>query len=78
MHGKDKLVEFGRHLTGLEGAGVTRRRRLATSHKELKSKGDINVEVEKLELKSGAKTHGGFNLNESLKNGAALVRDGVS
>lgn len=66
------------HLTSLEGARVTRRRRLATSHKELKGKWDINVEVEKLQLKSGAKTHRSFKLNQALKHGAALVRNRVS
>jgi len=66
------------HLTGLEGAGVTRRRGLATSDKELKSKRDINVEVEKLELKSGAKAHCSFKLHESLKHWAALVGSWVS
>nr|ACU14401.1 unknown [Glycine max] len=64
--------------TSLEGARVTRRRRLATSHKELKGKWDINVEVEKLQFKSGAKTHRSFNLNKPLKHGAALVRNRVT
>jgi len=66
------------HLTGLERAGVTRRRGLATSHKELKGNRDINVEVEKLELESGAKAGCSFKLNESLKHWTALVGSWVS
>jgi len=65
-------------LTGLEGAGVTRGRGLATSNKELKGKRDINVEVQKLELKSGAEAGGSFNLNQSLKHRTTLVGNRVS
>ncbi len=44
-----------------------------TSNKELKSKWDINVKVEQLELESSAQAYSSFHLGQPLKNRAALI-----
>ena len=65
-------------ILDLESASETRRGCLPTSDKELKSEWNKDVEVQNLELQSGAQAHCCLKLHQPLQHWAALVDDRVT
>jgi hypothetical protein len=72
MHGVDQKSESS------DGAGVSWRRCLAASDEELEREGEVEVDVEELELDGGAEADGGLQLHQPLQHRAALVHYGVA
>ena len=67
------FMDFNVERGASDGAGVARRRRLAAGEEELERQGQVEVDVEELELDGGAQAHGRLQLHQPLQHRAAFV-----